>query len=75
MSEHSGIQIEALFTLCFLKPLKSRILVVHITHVCVLMDVLGVRMAWYAAYRKFSTQVKALPKLMLYENMTLTEWS
>ena len=34
------------------------------THI--LTDTLAVVMAWYAAYRKFSIQVKSLSKVMLY---------
>ena len=45
MSKHSGIEDEALSTLCFLQHLKSRILFVCITHACVLADTLAVQMA------------------------------
>ena len=45
MSKHSGIEDEAVSTLCFLQHLKSRIFFVCITHACILMDTLAVQMA------------------------------
>ena len=63
---HSGIVIEVLSPLCFLKHLKNEILFICITHACILMDMLAVWMVQYASRRKFSIPVKALPKLMLY---------
>ena len=64
--KHSGIQIKTPSSLCFLKHLKSGIPFVCMTQAHVLMDMLAVRMARYTAYRKFSIQVKALPKLVLH---------
>ena len=67
---YSGIQLKELSSLCFMfiKHLNSGILFLNTTHVRVLTDVLVVLriIARYAAYRKLSLLVKALPKLVLY---------
>ena len=51
MSKYSSVQIKASSCLCFLKHLKSGILLAYVTHVCILTNILAVQMTCYAPYR------------------------
>lgn len=67
MSRYSGIQINVLSSLCLLKQLKSGIPYPHNTCTHSYGYTSSSIMVRYVAYRKFSVQVEALPKIMLYE--------
>ena len=66
MSKYSSIETKALSSFAFLKIKEQNTFSPQNTCM-LLMNMLAILMAWYAAYRKLFILVEALPKLMPYE--------